>query len=55
MGLKRGAERASGAEPGRLRKRAAMAALAAILGGTLLAASPAWALDKVTFGTNWLA
>src|SRR5579859_5884136 len=50
-----GAEPASGAETGRLRKRAATAALAAMLGSPIMAASPALALDKVTFGTNWLA
>ncbi len=31
------------------------AGLAAFLGGAVLSASPALALDKVTFGTNWLA
>jgi NitT/TauT family transport system substrate-binding protein len=57
MALKKrtGAERASGGEAGRLRLRAATGALAAMLASSIVAASPALAVDKVTFGTNWLA
>ncbi len=53
------ADCASGAEAIRGRDgrcfRASMAALAPFLAGLTLLASPALALDKVTFGTNWLA
>jgi len=31
------------------------AAIMAVLAGAILTTQPAWALDKVTFGTNWLA
>jgi NitT/TauT family transport system substrate-binding protein len=58
MDIKRraGADRAPGAGADRGRfGTASMAAFAAVLAGLTLTAGPALALDKVTFGTNWLA
>ncbi|HLH50330.1 MAG TPA: hypothetical protein VKV96_13395, partial [Roseiarcus sp.] len=39
----------------RLWRRAIVAAGLACCGGAAVWPSAAWALDKVTFGTNWLA